>query len=209
MIGLQPHWFLQTGGSTSTWSEWQRLRQAGAGAKAMLIAAAAQIWQVDPAGCRAENGQVIHDASGKKISYGNLVEKASTLQPQQSVILKDVKNFHLIGQPTRRLDTPSKVNGQAIYGIDARVPGMLTALIARSPVFGGIVKSFTAEKALAVAGVRQVVEIKRGIAVVADGFWPAKLGREALEIEWDEGLLAGRQRQQRRSMPSLLTFPAS
>ena len=199
-----------TGGSTSTWSEWQRLRQAGAAAKAMLLAAAAQIWQVDPAGCRAENGQIIHDASGKKMSYGQLAQKAATMQPPATVALKETKNFHLIGHSTPRLDTPSKVNGQAMYGIDARVPGMLTALIARSPVFGGKVKSFSCEKALAVAGVRQVVEIERGIAVVADGFWPAKLGRDVLEIEWDEGPLAGLDsEQQRRQYAELADLPGA
>ncbi len=132
------------------------------------------------------------------------------MQPPATVTLKETKNFHLIGQPTRRLDTPSKVNGRAVYGIDAKVPGMLTALIARSPVFGGKVKSFAAEKALAVAGVRQVVEIERGIAVVADGFWPAKLGREALEVEWEEGPLAGLDsEEQRRQYAEIADLPGA
>ncbi len=199
-----------TGGSTSTWSEWDRLRRAGATAKAMLIAAAAQLWQVPPETCRAENGFVWHDPSGQKFSYGQLVEKASTLEPPTTVALKNPDNFHLIGQPTRRLDTPGKVSGHAVYGLDVKISGMLTALIARSPVFGGNVKSFSAEKALQVPGVRQVVEIERGIAVVADGFWPAKLGCAALEIVWDEGSLATLDsEQQRRQYAELAGRPGA
>jgi isoquinoline 1-oxidoreductase beta subunit len=145
------------------------------------------MWKVDPASCRAENSQVIHEASGRRLSYGQLVEKASGPPPPQNVVLKDPANFNLIGKPTKRLDTPEKVNGKAVYGLDVTVPGMLTALIARPPVFGGKVKSFDAGKALAVPGVRHVVEVDRGIAVVADGLWPARRGREALAIVWDEG----------------------
>jgi isoquinoline 1-oxidoreductase beta subunit len=137
-----------------------------------MLIAAAEMWKVDPASCRAENSQVIHEASGRRLSYGQLVEKASGLTPPQIVVLKDPANFTLIGKPTERLDTPEKVNGKAVYGLDVTVPGMLTALIARPPVFGGKVKSFDAGKALAVPGVRHVVEVDRGIAVVADGLWP-------------------------------------
>src|SRR5437867_3093164 len=180
-----------TGGSTSTWSEWERLRQAGATARAMLIAAAAETWKVDPATCRAENGQVIHAASGRRLSFGCLAEKASGMTPPENVTLKDREDFKLIGKATKRLDTPDKTNGKAVFGLDVSVPGMLVAVVARPPVFGGKVKSFDAEKAKAVPGVRHVVEIARGVAVVADGFWPAKLGREALEVVWDEGSLAG------------------
>jgi isoquinoline 1-oxidoreductase beta subunit len=197
-----------TGGSTSTWSEWERLRQAGAMAKAMLIAAAAESWQVDPATCRAEKGYIIHDPSGRKFSFGELAQKASSLKPPATVALKDSKNFHLIGQPTHRLDTPAKVSGRAVYGIDVKIPGTLTALIARPPVFGAKVKSFVADRALAVPGVRRVVEIERGLAVVADGFWPAKLGRQALVIDWDEGPLAGLDsEQQRREYAQLAQTP--
>ena len=139
-----------------------------------------------------------------------MVEKASTLAPPTTVVLKNPDNFHLIGQPTRRLDTPGKVSGHAVYGLDVKIPGMLTALIARSPVFGGKVKSFSAEKALQVPGVRQVVEIERGIAVVADGFWPAKLGCAALEIVWDEGSLATLDsEQQRRQYAELAGRPGA
>jgi len=176
-----------TGGSTSTWSEWDRLRKAGAAARQMLLAAAAQTWNVDPSTCRTGNGQVIHTNSQRRLSYGELVEKASTLTPPQNVTLKDPKDFKIIGKAIKRLDTPDKTNGKAVFGLDVNVPGMLVAVVARPPVFGGQLKNFNADKAKAVPGVRYVVEIERGVAVVADGFWPAKLGREALEIVWDEG----------------------
>ncbi|MGH7405523.1 MAG: xanthine dehydrogenase family protein molybdopterin-binding subunit, partial [Candidatus Methylomirabilales bacterium] len=178
------------GGSTSTWTEWERLRKAGATARAMLIAAAAETWKVDPARCRTENGHVIHTASRRRLSYGRLAEKASRMTPPQNVALKDPKNFKLIGKPTKRLDTPEKIDGKGVFGLDVKVPGMLVAVVARPPVFGGKVKSFDASKAKTVPGVRHVVQIDRGVAVVAEGFWPAKLGREALEVVWDEGLLA-------------------
>ena len=176
-----------TGGSTSTWSEWDRLRKAGAAARQMLLAAAAQTWNVDPSTCRTGNGHVIHASSQRRLSYGELVEKASTLTPPQNVTLKDPKDFKIIGKAIKRLDTPDKTNGKAVFGLDVNVPGMLVAVVARPPVFGGKLKSFNADKTKAVPGVRYVVEIERGVAVVADGFWPAKLGREALEIVWDEG----------------------
>jgi isoquinoline 1-oxidoreductase beta subunit len=175
-----------TGGSTSTWTEWERLRKAGAAARQMLITAAADSWKIEPASCRTEDGYVI-SGTGKRASYGSLAESASKLTPPQNAPLKDPKDFKLVGKPTRRLDTPEKTNGKAKFGLDVVVPGMLVAVVARPPVFGGKVKSFNSEKAKAVSGVRQVVQIDRGIAVVADGFWPAKLGRDALEITWDEG----------------------
>jgi isoquinoline 1-oxidoreductase beta subunit len=179
-----------TGGSTSTWTEWERVRMAGATARAMLISAAAATWNVDPASCRAEQGQVVHPDSGRRLSFGRLAEKAAGLTPPQNVALKDPKNFKLIGKSTKRLDTPEKVNGTGLFGLDVNVPGMLVALVARPPVFGGKVKSFDATKAKAVPGVRHVVEIDRGVAVVADGFWPARKGRSVLEIVWDEGPLS-------------------
>jgi isoquinoline 1-oxidoreductase beta subunit len=179
-----------TGGSTSTWSEWDRVRKAGAAARMMLIEAAAQTWQVKADDCKAENGQVIHAAAGKKLSFGQLAEKAAGLKPPQNPKLKDPKDFKLVGKPTKRLDTPEKTNGQAMFGLDVNLPGMLVAVVARSPVFGGKVKSFNAEKTKAIPGVRHVSQIERGVAVVADGFWPAKKGREVLEVVWDEGPLA-------------------
>jgi len=179
-----------TGGSTSTWSEWERVRKAGATARAMLIATAAAEWKVEPATCATEPGHVVHAASGKRVAYGQLAEKAADLKPPENVKLKDPKDYRIIGKPTKRLDTPEKVNGKAIFGLDVQRPGMLVAVVARPPVFGGKVKSFNPDKAKAVPGVKHVVEIPRGIAVVADGFWPAKKGREALTIEWDDGPLA-------------------
>ena len=174
----------------------------------MLIAAAAATWKVAPASCRTEQGQIVHAASGRRLSYGQLAEKAADLTPPQNIKLKDSKDFKLIGKPTKRLDTPEKVNGQGVYGLDVKVPGLLTALIARPPVSGGKAKSFDAEKAKAVPGVRQVVQIDRGIAVVADGFWAAKRGREALSVVWDEGPQAGLDsRKQREQYAELAKQP--
>src|SRR5438132_2033521 len=199
-----------TGGSTSTWSEYDRLRKAGATARAMLVAAAASTWNVDPASLRTQDGFVIHDATKRRLSYGQLAEKASTMTPPANVALKDPKNFKLIGKPTKRLDTPEKSDGKGMFGLDVSVPGMLVAVVARPPVFGGKVKSVDAAKAKATPGVRHVVEIDRGVAVVADGFWSAKLGREALEIVWDEGPLAGLDsRAQREQYAELAKTPGA
>ncbi|MEP7372931.1 MAG: xanthine dehydrogenase family protein molybdopterin-binding subunit [Chitinophagaceae bacterium] len=179
-----------TGGSTSTTTEWDRFRKAGATGKYMLIAAAAQTWNVDPSTCNAEKGYVIHGSSGRKLSYGQLVEKAASITAPQEVKLKESKDYKFIGKPVKRLDTQQKINGTGIFGLDVKVPGLLTAVIARPPVFGGKVRSFNADKAKAIPGVRHVIQMDRGIAVIADGFWTAKLGRDALEIIWDDGDLA-------------------
>ena len=176
-----------TGGSTSTASEWERFRKAGATGRIMLIQAAAQQWNVDPQSLKAEKSFVIHSASGRRASFGSLADSAAKLQPPKDVPLKDPKDYKIIGKSTRRLDTPAKINGSAQFGIDVQVPGMLTAVVARAPVFGGKVLSFNADKARAVAGVKDVVQVPSGIAVVANGFWPAKLGRDKLEIKWDDG----------------------
>ena len=178
-----------TGGSTSTLIEWDRFRKAGATGKYMLIAAAAQTWNVEPSTCNAEKGYVIHSSSGRKLSYGQLVEKAAAITAPQDVKLKDPKDFKIIGKPIKRLDTREKINGTGVFGLDVKVPGLLTAVIARPPVFGGKVKNFNADKAKAIPGVKHVIQMDRGIAVVADSFWPAKLGRDALEIVWDDGEL--------------------
>jgi isoquinoline 1-oxidoreductase subunit beta len=174
-----------TGGSSSTWSEFERCRQAGAGARAMLVAAAAQRFGVSPADCRTENGMVI--AGSKRARYGELAEAAAKLPAPKTVSLKDPKDWKLIGKPTKRLDTPEKITGRARFGIDVQFPGLLTAVVARPPVFGGTVKSLDDSKAKAVPGVRSVVRVPTGVAVVADHFWAAKLGRDALEIDWDLG----------------------
>jgi isoquinoline 1-oxidoreductase beta subunit len=198
------------GGSTSTRTEWERLRKAGAAARAMLVAAAAETWNVDRASCFTENSQVIHNASGRRLSYGQLAEKAARLTPPPAVSLKDPKDFRLIGKPVKRLDTPEKINGKCIFGLDVHVPGMLVAVVARCPVFGGKLKSFDASKAQAVPGVRHVVAIERGVAVVAEGYWPALKGRQALSITWEEGPLAGLDsRAQREHYAELARQPGA
>ncbi len=179
-----------TGGSSSVRAAWKPLRVAGAQARTMLIAAAAQTWSVEPASCRAETGAVIHAATNRRLSYGALAQRAAALPVPVDVQLKDPKDWRLAGKPTRRLDTRFKVNGTAQFGIDVRVPGMLTAVVARSPVFGGTVRSFDATAAKAIPGVRHVVQISSGVAVVGAGYWPAKQGRDALKVLWDEGPVA-------------------
>ncbi len=182
MFGMQG-----TGGSTSVRAAYTPLRKAGAAAREMLVTAAAQTWGVEKAECHAETGAVIHARSKRRLTYGKLVEKAATVPVPQDVPLKDPKDWKILGTRVRRLDTPPKVDGSAQFGIDVKAPGMLVAVIARSPVFGGKVKSFDAAKAKAVPGVRHVVQISSGVAVVADGYWPAKKGRDALDVSWDEG----------------------
>ena len=180
-----------TGGSTSTWSEWERLRQAGATARMMLIAAAAQAWNVDPASCRAENGFIIHAPSRRQLSYGELAERAAHLTPPQNAPLKDPKDFKLIGKPIKRLDTPEKINGTAVFGLDVNVPGMLTAVVARPPVFGGTVKNVDASRAQTMPDVRHVVEIDRGVAVVADGYWSLRKAARPCRSHGTKGRLPG------------------
>jgi isoquinoline 1-oxidoreductase subunit beta len=180
-------WGIQgTGGSTSVSSEWERLRTVGASAREMIIAAAADMWKVDKASCRAENGKVVH-SSGKSMTYGQLATKAANMPVPKEIQLKDPSKFKIIGKPVKRLDTPEKTNGKGVFGIDVNIPGLLIAVVERPPVFGGKVVSFKADKAKAVPGVKDVVQVPSGIAVVASGFWPAKIGRDALEIVWDDG----------------------
>jgi isoquinoline 1-oxidoreductase subunit beta len=175
-----------TGGSTSVRGHWEPMRKAGATARQMLIAAAADTWKVDSSTCHAESGKVIH-ASGKKLTYGELANRAATMPAPAEVKLKDPKDFKLLGKGAKRLDSPGKVNGTARFGMDVRLPGMLTAVVAHSPVAGGKVASFNADKAKAMPGVKHVVQIGSGVAVAATGYWAAKQGRDALEIQWDEG----------------------
>jgi isoquinoline 1-oxidoreductase subunit beta len=172
-----------TGGSSSTWSGFEQFRKAGAAARAMLVQAAAQQWNVDPASCRTENGAVLH--ADQRFTYGQLAQKAATLKPPDQVPLKDPKDFKIIGKSFKRLDTAEKTNGKAIFGIDVKLPGMLTAVVARPPAFGAKLKSVNSDKALAIKGVRKVFEVPSGVAVIADGFWTAKRGRDA-DIQWDE-----------------------
>ncbi|HLF25010.1 MAG TPA: xanthine dehydrogenase family protein molybdopterin-binding subunit [Anaerolineae bacterium] len=176
-----------TGGSVSVQDSYGTLRRAGARARQMLIAAAAQQWGVDPESCRAENGTVVHPDSGSTLTYGELAELAATLPVPDSVPLKDPKDFKLIGARLGNLENPAMVTGSALFGLDLRVPDMLVATVARCPVFGGTVARFDADAAKAVAGVRDVVSIDTGVAVVAENTWAALQGRQALSVEWDEG----------------------
>jgi isoquinoline 1-oxidoreductase subunit beta len=176
-----------TGGSTSIRASWGPLTKAGAAAREMLVAAAAQRWSVDASTCHAESGGVVHAASKRRLGYGALVEDAAKLPVPDKPALKDPKDYKIVGKPVKRLDTPSKVNGSAGFGIDVRLPNMLHAAVARCPVFGGKVKTFDAEKAKGVPGVKQVVQISSGVAVVADNTWSAMQGCRAVQITWDEG----------------------
>jgi isoquinoline 1-oxidoreductase beta subunit len=186
VFGLQA-----TGGSTSIRAWWKPLRAAGAGARAMLVQAAAAQWQVDPASCTASKGEVVHAASGRKLGYGELALAAQSQTPPKDVAVKDPKDFVIIGQPLKRLDTPDKVNGKALYGIDAILPGMKIAAIANCPVFGGKVGKVDDSAATKIAGVRKVVVLDDAVAVIGDHMWAAKKGLEALKIEWNEGPNAG------------------
>jgi isoquinoline 1-oxidoreductase beta subunit len=185
-----------TGGSTTSPAEWERYRKMGAVARVMLIEAASKEWNVGPETCEAKDGVVVHCASGKHATYGALANAASQLQPPVDVKLKDPKTFTLIGKSTRRLDTPSKTNGTAQFGLDVHVPGMLTAVVMRAPVFGGRVTKVDAGETLKVAGVKAVEQVPSGVAVIATGFWPAKLGRDKLKVEWDLGPNAGLSTEQ-------------
>lgn len=179
-----------TGGSTSTWSEFDRYRQAGATARQLLVAAAAQRFGVAEADIRTENGVVV--AGAQRARYGELAADAAKLPaPKTAPVLKDAKDWKIIGKPTKRLDSPEKITGRAKFGMDVQFEGLLTAVVARAPVFGGKVKSFDAAAAKAVPGVRDVVQVPSGVAVVADHYWAAKQGRDALKVDWDPGPNAG------------------
>jgi isoquinoline 1-oxidoreductase subunit beta len=178
-----------TGGSQSIHSAWIPMRQAGAAARIMLISAAAQKWGVDASECHAVDGTVVHAATKRSATFGSLAEAAAQIPPPQvkPQDLKDSSMFTIVGKPTKRLDTPKKVNGTAGFGIDVRLPGMLHASVEHCPVFGGKVASFDATKAKAIPGVKDVIQIPTGVAVVADNTWTAFQGRKALDIKWDEG----------------------
>ena len=182
LFGLQG-----TGGSTSVRASWGPLTKAGAAAREMLIAAAAKQWGVEASTCHVENGAVVHPPTKKRLGYGSLVEEAAKLPVPANPRLKDPKDYRYIGKPLKRLDTPDKVKGRAEFGIDVRLPNMQHAVVARCPVFGGKVKSFDSSRAKAIRGVKEVVQISTGVAVVADNTWSAMEGRRALQIEWDEG----------------------
>jgi CO/xanthine dehydrogenase Mo-binding subunit len=179
--------FQVTGGSTSVMAYWEPLRRAGATARVMLIAAAANDWSVDPQSCRAEKGAVVDPATGRRLKYGELADAAAKLPVPDKVALKDPKDFTLIGTPAKRIDTPDKVNGKAQFGIDAIVPGMKIAAVAACPVFGGKLVNVDDSKAMAIKGVRQVVRLDDAVAVVGDHMWAAMQGLAALDIDWDDG----------------------
>jgi len=176
-----------TGNSNAIRAAWQPLRQAGATARTMLIAVAAKRWKVDPATCRAQSGEVLHPPTRRSIKYGELLVDAARIPVPKSVVLKRREDFKLIGMPAKRLDTPAKVNGTAVYGIDVRPPGVKIATLAQSPVFGGRLKNVDDTAAKAVKGVRQIVRLDDAVAVVADHMGAAKKGLAALVIEWDDG----------------------
>jgi isoquinoline 1-oxidoreductase subunit beta len=176
-----------TGNSNSIRAFWKPLRTVGAAARAMLVHAAADQWEVDPASCSAANGTVTHAESGRALTYGDLVDAAGRLPVPLSPPLKDPKDFTLIGKSLRRLDTPGKTDGSVIYGIDAMLPGMKFATLAHCPVPGGKVKHVDDSDVKNIPGVRQVVVLYDLVAVVGDHMWAAKKGLEALVITWDEG----------------------
>src|SRR5947208_13567041 len=182
LLGVQA-----TGNSNAVRAAWQPLRQAGAAARTMPVAAAAKRWNVDPVSCRAQSGEVLHAPTGRRAKYGELAADAARMPVPESVALKRAEDFKLIGTPAKRLDTPAKVNGTAVYGIDVRPPGVKIATLAQSPVFGGRLRSVDDAAAKAVNGVRQIIRLDDAVAVVADHMGAAKKGLAALVIEWDDG----------------------
>lgn len=182
MLGVQA-----TGNSNSIRAWWKPLRTAGATARAMLVAAAAQQWKVDPASCTAANSVVTHTATGRRLAYGALVDAANRITPPKAVTLKDPKDFVLIGKRVKRLDTPNKTDGKVVYGIDAMLPGMKFATIAASPVLGGKVAHADQAAAMKVPGVEKVIVLDDMVAVVGQHFWAAKKGLDALAVTWNDG----------------------
>jgi isoquinoline 1-oxidoreductase beta subunit len=185
MFGMQG-----TGGSTTVRAFWLPLRKAGAAAREMLVAAAAERWHLDPALLKTDKSVVVAP-DGRRLGYGELVAAASSQPVPANPVLKDPKDFRVLGQPLKRLDTPAKVNGSAKFGLDADVPGLLVAVMARAPLHGATPASMREAAARAVRGVHDVVTLDSGVAVLADGFWAAKKGRDALAVEWDLGANAG------------------
>jgi isoquinoline 1-oxidoreductase beta subunit len=178
-----------TGGSSSVKNSFAQYRELGARARAMLLGAAAVRWNVDVAALRTEAGSVL-GPGGRKLGYGELAEAAMALPVPEKVTLKDAKDFRIIGRPTARLDARAKSSGRQQFGIDVRLPGQLTAVVARPPVFGARLASLDDSAARAVKGVKAVLRVPldrgaEGVAVIADGYWPAKLGRDALKLQWD------------------------
>ena len=176
-----------TGGSTSVRTSWNELRKAGAATRELLVAAAASTWGVQSRECRAEAGKVIHSPSGRTLLYGELVEKAAGMPVPDQVRLEKHADFKIIGKRIPRLDTADKTRGKAVYGADVKIEGLLTATVVHPPVYGGRLKSFDAAKARSMPGVRHILPISSGVAVVADRFWQAKKAAETLKVDWDLG----------------------
>jgi isoquinoline 1-oxidoreductase beta subunit len=189
-----------TGGSSAMNNSWTQLREAGAKARAMLLTAAAKQWSVPVTELTTDTGEVYHHSSGRQASYGSLSLKAAALPVPDKVALKDPKDFKLIGRQLAvpRVDIPAKVNGTAQFTVDVAMPGLLVALLQRPPLFGATVSSYSDKAALAVPGVVKVVQVPHGIAVIAKGFWAAKQGRDALEIQWDDS------KAEKRSTPEIM-----
>ena len=204
-----------TAASQSVRGYWKPMREAGAAARAMLVTAAAETWAVGEQSLSTELGVVIHAPTGRRLRYGELVEKAATLPVPEQVTLKNPGSFRILGQPLARVDIPSKVNGTARFGMDVQLPNLLIARVLRSPVPGGKIGSFNSDRTRAVPGVRHVVEVHRadsgaGIAVVADTFWEATKGLQVLEVNWDEGPLAAlNSESMRQQMADLAQQPGT
>ena len=179
--------FQVTGGSTSIRVFWMPMRKAGASARAMLIEAAAATWRVDPGSCRTANSEVIHEPSGRRLSYGALVDRAARSTPPKNPTLKARKDFQLIGTPARRLDSAGKVNGRAMFGIDAMPPALDLPRLSQAWRARGKIAHVDDARARDIPGVRQVVVLDDLVAVVGDHMWAAKKGLEALQIKWDDG----------------------
>ncbi|WP_265949441.1 xanthine dehydrogenase family protein molybdopterin-binding subunit [Dechloromonas sp. A34] len=175
-----------TGGSTAMANSWEQMRKAGAAGRAMLVAAAARRWQVDAAGIVVRDGVVSHPVSGRRASFGELAVDAAKETVPSEVSLKDPKDFRLIGKQARRTDSAAKTDGSARFTQDVFLPGMLVAVVAHPPLFGGKVKAFDASRAKAIPGVVEVVQIPQGVAVLAKDTWSAKKGRDALTVDWDD-----------------------
>jgi isoquinoline 1-oxidoreductase beta subunit len=179
--------FQATGNSTSVRGNWERLRQAGAAGRMMLISAAAARWNAKPEDCRAEKGQVLHQGSSRALSYGSLVDAAAKISAPQKIVLKPASQFKLIGTSPQRLDLAGKVNGTAQYGIDIKLPNMKIATAKACPVRGGKLASVSDEKARSIPGVYKIVKLQNAVAVVADNTWTAMQALASLDIVWDEG----------------------
>ncbi len=180
-----------TGGSLSTRSQWQVLREAGAVARTLLVAAAAARWRVEPSTCSVARGVVAHAGSGRSLGFAALAKAAGELPMPDKVVLKDVRSFTLIGKPTRRIDAADKVRGATQFGIDVRIPGLKVATVLACPTFGGKLAAVDDKRARSLPGVIDVIQITNAVAVVGEHFWAAKQGLEALEVRWDPGANAG------------------